>query len=133
MRLLALFLLLPALALAQTNAIIRPLVGSRGVTLPPDSTALVDEATALSLNPGSLRFVGGPQLIFLHERNRLQDQVGNGLFTGTTLAGVVGFGFGLEWLRNQHRAGLPPHLVGPVAGHGHAGARSHLPPVRLGG
>lgn len=102
MRLLALILLLPTVALSQTNAIIRPLVGSRGVTLPPDSTALVDEATALSLNPGSLRFVGAPQLIFLHERNRLQDnQVGNGLFTGTTLAGVAGFGFGVEWLNNQ--------------------------------
>jgi protease-4 len=101
MRLLALLLLLPAAALAQTNAIIRPLVGSRGVTLPPESTAIVDEASALSINPGSLRFVDGPQLLYVHERNRLQDQVGNGLFAGTRLLGAVGVGFGVEWLRNQ--------------------------------
>jgi protease-4 len=101
MRLLALFLLLPAVALAQTNAIIRPLVSSRGVTLPPESTAIVDEASALSINPGSLRFVDRPQLLFVHERNRLQDQVGNGLFAGTTLLRAVGVGFGMEWLRNR--------------------------------
>jgi protease-4 len=101
MRLLAPLLLLPCLALAQTSNIIRPLVGSRGVTLPPESTAIVDEATALSINPGSLRFVGGPQLYFVHERNRALNQVGNGLFTGTTLLGSVGTGFGVEWIRNQ--------------------------------
>ncbi|WP_224249404.1 signal peptide peptidase SppA [Hyalangium gracile] len=101
MRLPALLLLLPCLAAAQTQNIVRPLVGSRGVTLPPDSTAIVDEATALSLNPGSLRFVDDPQVFFIHERNRLQDQVGNGLFAGTSMLGVVGLGFGLEWLNNR--------------------------------
>jgi protease-4 len=101
MRLLALLPLLPCLALAQTNALLRPPVGSRGVALPPESTALVDEATALSLNPGSLRFVDDPQLFFIHERNRLQDQVGNGLFAGTSLLGAVGLGVGLEWINNQ--------------------------------
>jgi protease-4 len=101
MRLLALFLLLPAAALAQSNAIIRPLVGSRGVTLPPESTAIVDEASALSINPGSLRFVDGPQLLFVHERNRLQDQVGNGLFASSSLFRTLGVGYGLEWIRNQ--------------------------------
>jgi protease-4 len=101
MRLLALLLLLPAAALAQTNAIIRPLVGSRGVTLPPESTSIVDDASALSINPGSLRFVGGPQLLFVHERNRLQDQVANGLFAGTSLLRAVGVGYGLEWFRNR--------------------------------
>jgi protease-4 len=101
MRLLVPLLLLPCLALAQTDAILRPLVGSRGVTLPPEATAIVDEATALSINPGSLRFVGAPQLFFVHERNRALDQVGNGLFAGATLLGVVGTGFGVEWLRNR--------------------------------
>jgi protease IV len=102
MRLPALLLLLPCLALAQSHAIIRPLVGSRGVTLPPEATAIVDEATALSINPGSLRFVGGPQLFFVHERNRARDQVGNGVFTGATLLGAVGTGFGVEWIRNRN-------------------------------
>ncbi|MFL5347238.1 MAG: signal peptide peptidase SppA [Hyalangium sp.] len=101
MRLPALLLLLPCLALAQTNAIVRPLVGSRGVTLPPESTAIVDEVTALSLSPGSLRFVDAPELFFLHERNRLEDQVGTGLFAGTSLLGAVGLGFGLEWINNH--------------------------------
>ncbi|HYH98014.1 signal peptide peptidase SppA [Hyalangium sp.] len=102
MRLLAFtLLLLPAVALSQTNNILRPLVGSRGVSLPPESTALVDEASALSLNPGSLSFVDGPQLLFVHERNRFQDQVGNGLFAGTSLLGTVGLGFGVEWLANR--------------------------------
>jgi protease-4 len=105
MRLLALLLLplifLSSPALAQANAIVRPLVSSRGVTLPTESTAIVDEATALSLNPGSLRFVDGPQLFFVHERNRLQDQVGTGLFAGTTLLGVMGVGYGVEWLQNR--------------------------------
>src|SRR5690242_12072091 len=99
MRLLALLLLppllLPSAALAQANSIIRPLVSSRGVTVPTESTATVDEVTALSLNPGSLRFVDGPQLLFLHERNRFQDQVGTGLFVGTTLLGAVGVGYGV--------------------------------------
>ncbi len=101
MRLLALLLLLPAVTLAQTNAIIRPLVGSRGVTLPPESTAIVDEASALSINPGGLRFVDGPQLLFVHERNRLRDQVGTGLFAGASLLRFAGVGFGMEWLRNR--------------------------------
>jgi protease IV len=101
MRLLALFLLLPAAALAQSSNIIRPLVGSRGVTLPPESTAIVDEASALSINPGSLRFVDGPQLLFVYERNRLQDQVGNGLFASSSLFRFLGVGYGLEWIHNE--------------------------------
>lgn len=105
MRLLALLLLpltlLPSTALAQANALLRPLVSSRGVTVPTESTATVDEVTALSLNPGSLRFVDGPQLLFLHERNRFQDQVGTGLFVGTTLLDAVGVGYALEWLGNR--------------------------------
>ncbi|HEX8706230.1 MAG TPA: S49 family peptidase, partial [Myxococcaceae bacterium] len=100
MRLLAL-LLLPSLAFAQVHTFLRDPVSSRGVTLPPEASAIVDEATALSINPGALRFVGSPQLIYVHERNRALDQVGNGLFTGTTLLGAVGLGFGVEWLRNR--------------------------------
>ncbi|ADO70939.1 signal peptide peptidase SppA [Stigmatella aurantiaca] len=101
MRLLALPLLLASgVALAQTPAIIRPLVSSRGLTLPPESTALVDEATALSINPAGLRFVDAPQLFYVHERHQVLDQVGNGLFTGTSLFGVAGVGFGVEWLRH---------------------------------
>ncbi|SEK56206.1 signal peptide peptidase A. Serine peptidase. MEROPS family S49 [Stigmatella aurantiaca] len=96
-------LLLPSAVLAQTPAIVRPLVGSRGLTLPPESTALVDEATSLSINPAGLRFVEAPQLFYVHERHRVLDQVGNGLFTGTSLFGAAGLGLGVEWLR--HPAG----------------------------
>ena len=58
MRALSLLLMLPGLALAQTGLIVQPATPPRGVTLPPTSAALVDEATALSVNPAGLRFVG---------------------------------------------------------------------------
>ncbi len=45
--------------------------------------------------------MGSPQLLYVHERNRARDQVANGLFTGTTLFGSLGLGFGVEWLRNR--------------------------------
>jgi protease-4 len=100
MRLLAL-LLLPSLAFAQPHTFLREPLSSRGVTLPPEASAIVDEATALSINPGALRYVGSAQLFYVHERNRARDQVGNGLFTGATLLGTLGVGFGVEWLRNR--------------------------------
>src|SRR5690242_17484410 len=105
MRPLSLLLLLPGLALAQTGLIVQPASPPRGVTLPPTSAALVDEATALSVNPASLRFVGPGQLFYLHERNLARDQVGDGLYLGTTLGGL-GAGFSLEWLRGR---GLPDY------------------------
>jgi protease-4 len=100
MRLLALLLLLPSLAFAQAQSFLREPISLRGVTLPPEASAIVDEATALSINPAALRFVDSTQLIYVHERNRARDQVGNGLFTATTL-GSLGLGFGVEWLRNR--------------------------------
>ncbi|HEX8818622.1 MAG TPA: signal peptide peptidase SppA, partial [Archangium sp.] len=105
MRALSLLMLLPALALAQTGVIVQPATPPRGVTLPPTSAALVDEATALSVNPAGLRFVGPPQLFYLHERNLVRDQVGNGLYLGSNLGGL-GAGFSLEWLRGR---GLPDY------------------------
>ncbi|HYO52923.1 signal peptide peptidase SppA [Archangium sp.] len=98
-------LLLPGLALAQTGLIVQPASPPRGVTLPPTSAALVDEATALSVNPASLRFVGPGQLFYLHERNLARDQVGDGLYLGTALGGL-GAGFSLEWMRGR---GLPDY------------------------
>ena len=68
MRALPLLLLLPGLASAQTGLIVQPATPPRGVTLPPTSAALVDEATALSVNPAGLRFIGPGQLFYLHER-----------------------------------------------------------------
>jgi protease-4 len=95
-----LFLLLPSLALAQTGAIVREPAPPRGVTLPPTGAALVDEATALSVNPAALRFVGPTQLFYVHERNLVRDQVGDGVFLGATPLGV-GLGLGLEWIRGR--------------------------------
>ncbi|OJH39404.1 signal peptide peptidase SppA [Cystobacter ferrugineus] len=102
----ALSLLFPSLVLAQTGLILQPAVPPRGVTLPPTSAALVDEATALALNPASLRLVGPGQLTYLHERNLASDQVGDGLFLGTSLGGGLGAGFSLEWMRGR---GLPDY------------------------
>ncbi|KFA92461.1 signal peptide peptidase SppA [Archangium violaceum] len=105
MRALSLLLLLPGLALAQTGLIVQPATPPRGVTLPPTSAALVDEATALSVNPAGLRFVGPPQLFYLHERNLVRDQLGDGVYLGTTLGGL-GAGFSMEWMRGR---GLPDY------------------------
>ena len=106
MRALPLLLLCPGLVLAQTGLITQPAVPPRGVTLPPTSAALVDEATALSLNPASLRLVGPGQLFYLHERNLVRDQVGDALFLGSSFGGGLGAGLGVEWLRGQ---GLPDY------------------------
>ncbi len=106
MRALPFLMLLPALALAQTGVIVQPATPPRGVTLPPTSAALVDEATALSVNPAGLRFVGPPQLFYLHERNLARDQVGDGLYLGSNLLGGLSAGFSLEWLRGR---GLPDY------------------------
>src|SRR5215218_1308495 len=95
-----LLLLLPSLALAQTRELLRPNDPTRGVTLPPTSLALVDEAPALSLNPAALSFAGGPQLFYLHERNLVRDSTADGLFTSSGL-GPLGLGVGLEWMRPQ--------------------------------
>ncbi|QSQ18645.1 signal peptide peptidase SppA [Pyxidicoccus parkwayensis] len=99
MRLLAL-LLLPSLAVAQTGAIDRAQQPSRGVTLPPTGAALVDEATALSLNPAGLGYVGGSQLFYLHERNLVQDGVGDGVFLASRFLGL-GAGLSMEWVRGR--------------------------------
>ncbi len=99
MRLLAL-LLLPGLALAQTSVISQPALPSRGVTLPPTGAALVDEATALSLNPAGLGFVTGSQLYYLHERNLVHDGLGDGVFLATRLLGL-GLGGSMEWIRDR--------------------------------
>ncbi|HYO70455.1 MAG TPA: signal peptide peptidase SppA [Archangium sp.] len=106
MRALSLLLLLPGLALAQTGLIVQPASPPRGVTLPPTSAALVDEATALAVNPAGLRFVGPAQLFYLHERNLARDQVGDGVYLGSTLLGGLGAGFSLEWMRGR---GLPDY------------------------
>lgn len=106
MHALPLLLLLPGLALAQTGSIVQPATPPRGVTLPPTSAALVEEATALSLNPAGLRFVGPPQLFYLHERNLVRDQVGDGLYLGSSLPGGLSAGLGMEWMRGR---GLPDY------------------------
>lgn len=107
MRTLPLLLLLPTLALAQTNQIREPPVPPRGVALPPTSPAIVDEATALAVNPAALRFVGPGQLFYVYERNTVQDQVGNGLFLGTTALDSLGAGVALQWVRG--RGGQPDY------------------------
>ncbi|NMO18114.1 signal peptide peptidase SppA [Pyxidicoccus fallax] len=99
MRLFAL-LLLPSLALAQTGAVVQSPVPSRGVTLPPTSAALVDEATALSLNPAGLGYLDGSQLFYLHERNLARDGVGDGVFLATRFLGL-GLGGSMEWIRGR--------------------------------
>jgi len=88
---------LPALARAQASAI-----GELRPTLPPTNAALADEVTAPEVNPAGLQHVGGPMLIYQHERNLHLDSIVDGLYLGTTLFDWVGFGVGLDWVRGPH-------------------------------
>ncbi|WP_257458641.1 signal peptide peptidase SppA [Archangium lipolyticum] len=106
MRALPFLLLLPGLVLAQPALVLQPATPPRGVTLPPTSAALVDEATALTVNPAGLRYVGPAQLFYLHERDLAHDQLGDGLYLGSTLLGGLGAGFSMEWIRGR---GLPDY------------------------
>ena len=94
-------LLLPALALAQASAI-----GTLQPALPPTNAALADEVTAPEVNPAGLQFIGGPMLVYQHQRNLHLDSIVDGLYFGSTFFDVVGFGVGLDWVRGPY--------VGPV-------------------
>ncbi len=90
-----------ALACSQVSAQVSSVAQrdlSGGVTLPPTGAALIDSATALSLDPAALSYVGGLELEYLHERNNIDSRTGDGLFLATRLLGL-GLGFSVEWLR----------------------------------
>ncbi len=93
----ALLVLFPALALAQASAI-----GELRPTLPPTNAALADEVTAPEVNPAGLQFVGGPMLIYQHERNLHLDSIVDGLYFGSTFFDWVGLGVGLDWVRGPY-------------------------------
>ena len=99
-----LLLLLPSLALAQTRELLRPNDPSRGVTLPPTSLALVDEASAISLNPAALATLGAGQLFYVHERDLARDGLGDALFLGSTYFDFIGTGLSIEWVRGRELA-----------------------------
>jgi hypothetical protein len=109
-RLASIALLLPSLALAQASAI-----GELRPTLPPTNAALADEVTAPEVNPAGLQFIGGPMLIYQHERNLDLDSIVDGLYFGSTFFDWVGFGVGLNWVRGPYAGGrsqrLPEDLV----------------------
>jgi len=90
-------LLVPTLALAQASAI-----GTLQPTLPPTNAALADEVTAPEVNPAGLQFIGGPMLIYQHQRNLHLDSIVDGLYFGSTFFDVVGFGVGLDWVRGPY-------------------------------
>ena len=93
----ALILLLPAVSLAQASAI-----GELRPTLPPTNAALADEVTAPEVNPAGLQFIGGPMLIYQHERNLHLDSIVDGLYFGSTFFDWVGLGVGLDWVRGPY-------------------------------
>jgi protease-4 len=90
----AALLLVPALAWSQASAI-----GQLRPTLPPTNAALSDEVTAPEVNPAGLQQIGGPMLIYQHERNLHLDSIVDGLYLGTTFFDVAAFGLSLEWVR----------------------------------
>ena len=93
-------LLLPLLARAQASAI-----GELRPTLPPTNAALADEVTAPEVNPAGLQFVGGPMLIYQHERNLNIDSIVDGLYFGSTFFDWFGLGVGLDWVRGPFTGG----------------------------
>ena len=90
-------LLLPLLARAQASAI-----GELRPTLPPTNAALADEVTAPEVNPAGLQFVGGPMLIYQHERNLHLDSIVDGLYFGSTFFDWEAHGVGLDWVRGPY-------------------------------
>lgn len=93
-----LLLLLPALALGQARGISTPRSPNRDVTLPPTSLSLVDDPTALSLNPAALTFTRGPQLQYFHEIDPAANLHGDVLYAGTSLFGALGLAVGHQWM-----------------------------------
>ncbi|HLT29812.1 MAG TPA: signal peptide peptidase SppA [Myxococcaceae bacterium] len=93
-----LLVLLPGLTLAQTRGISAPRAPGRDVTLPPTSLSLVDDPTALSLNPAALTFTRGPQLQYFHEIDTRARLHGDALYAGTSLFGALGLAVGHQWM-----------------------------------
>jgi protease-4 len=97
--LLAALLLAASAARAQTSTLdARDL--SRGLSLPPTSTATVEDATALSVNPAALSRAGAAQLFYAREQSAPKDQSADALFLGTTVFDAVGLGASAQWLRS---------------------------------
>jgi len=94
---LLLALLLPFLAHAQASSI-----GQLRPTLPPTNAALADEVTAPEVNPAGLLHLGGPMLIYQHERNLHLDSIVDGLYFGSSFFDWVALGVGLDWVRGPH-------------------------------
>jgi protease-4 len=90
-------LLLPAFAHAQASSI-----GQLRPTLPPTNAALADEVTAPEVNPAGLLHLGGPMLIYQHERNLHLDSIVDGLYFGSSFFDWVSLGVGLDWVRGPH-------------------------------
>src|SRR5512140_2525420 len=110
MRLLpCLVLVLPAAAAAQATALLSPLPG-RDLSLPPTSAALVEDATALAVNPGGLGAFRGTELMVAVEVPRPSH---TGVYLGSRLLGL-GAGVGFEWLGD--RAGTRKSTIGFALG-----------------
>ena len=53
-------------------------------------------------NPAGLQLMGGPMLIYQHERNLHLDSILDGLYFGSTFFDWVGLGVGLDWVRGPY-------------------------------
>jgi protease-4 len=88
-----------------------------GVAMPATPLAGEQDARAVSMNPGGLSFLRGPEMSAVLD---LQDPdvatssgAGFGLFAGAAFSGKYGYGIGLEWLRPA-RSQLEPDPGQPV-------------------
>src|SRR5919198_854926 len=73
---------------------------SRGLTLPPPSPALADEATAPLVNPAGLMQLRSSQLFYGHERSVARNDVIDGLYLSNTIFDLLAVGLSVEWIRN---------------------------------
>lgn len=82
-----------------------------GLDVPGSSVALEDSPAASSINPAGIGMQRGFSLRYLHEEGAGEDVLdadGDGLYLGTPIFGVLGFGVAFEWLRFDESL-LPPH------------------------
>ncbi len=100
MRLFLLSAVFASSALAQSASLMESPHG-RGLVLPPTSAAMVEDATALRLNPAALTQLGALELFYAHEfrRSPLPGRWGgaDALYLASKLPGL-GYGASVEWV-----------------------------------
>jgi len=102
---LLLALLFASPAAAESTSVLTRFPSS-GLDQPAGSASLTDGPNALAVNPAGLGFQRGLSLMYLHETGPGTDggfdtADGDGLYLGDRIFGFLGFGIGVEWVRQN--------------------------------